>query len=110
MTDQIGRARLDGDGVYLGLDVIDPAELQEGDVEVPADCDLAAGKYRWDGKTFLPIMSQFAGASPPAAAPVSAEVALAGLIAALKQAKTPLPAATERWYAAFKNTIDGAGQ
>ena len=47
------RAILDPDGVYQGHEPADA--LGPDDVEVPEDCDLAIGRYRWDGKRFVPI-------------------------------------------------------
>jgi hypothetical protein len=64
-------ARLDHDQVYFGLDDKAVDELAAGDVVfgdpaladgLPAgavyvgrDCDLPGGRYKWDGKTFVPL-------------------------------------------------------
>ena len=44
------RAKLDHDRVYWGVEEVEA--LAPDDVEVPADCDLKPGMYRWDGATF----------------------------------------------------------
>jgi hypothetical protein len=47
------RAILDAAGVYQGVEEVET--LVAGDVPVPADCDLPAGKYVWLGYTFMPL-------------------------------------------------------
>lgn len=46
-TTTIAVAKLDANGVYWGMQTITPDDLNEQHVQVPADCDLAPGKYRW---------------------------------------------------------------
>lgn len=40
-------AKLDEAGVYWGVQTL-PLPAPKDAVEVPADCDLAPGRYRWD--------------------------------------------------------------
>ena len=59
MADKIRAARLDERGVYQGIDELDSTdELTDRHVPEITQCDLAPGKYRWDGKTFVPIFAQ----------------------------------------------------
>lgn len=50
-------ARLDVNGVFLGVDEIDAADLTDQHIPVPTDCDLEPGRYQWDAEhaMFLPI-------------------------------------------------------
>lgn len=55
------RAILDERRIYQGMEEVE--ELQDGDVEVPADCDLPKNEYFWNGETFLPL-AIFKGVAP----------------------------------------------
>lgn len=48
-------ALLDADGTLTGFDETGKAE----GVKVEPGCDLAPGKYAWDGKTFVPLLHRF---------------------------------------------------
>ena len=45
-------AKLDEKNIYQGIEEIEDDALQPHHIEVPHDCDLAAGRYMWDGHTF----------------------------------------------------------
>lgn len=44
----VHRAKLDADMVYWGVEEV--ATLSKGDVEVPCDCDLSPGHYKYDAE------------------------------------------------------------
>lgn len=99
------RAILDPDGVYRGHEPF-TGKLGPGDAEVPDDCDLEEGRYRWNGKTFLPI------ASPEPEDMVNELHTLAAIAAgfmAIRDAGTPLPAITDRWLDWYVKTFDAKG-
>ena len=101
-------AILDDEGVYKGhKPVPEGYELQEGDVEVPEDCDLGIDKYRWDGKTFQAV---------PKATPeelVNEQhtlVAIAlGFEAIRESGIVELPELTLKWLDWYKTTLDAKG-
>ena len=49
------RAKLGPDMIYIGVEQVD--SIGTNDIEVPQDCDLKKGGYRWDKdqRTFVPI-------------------------------------------------------
>lgn len=102
------RAVLDPDGMYRGHEPLPgKAALNPDDVEVPPDCDLAPGRYRWDGKTFLPVKS-------PEPEDVVNEhhtlVAVAAGFAAVEKALPgTLPEITLRWIDWYEKTVDAKG-
>lgn len=103
------RAKLDFDQVYWGVEEV--AQLAAGDVQVPADCDLRVGAYRWDAKNarFEPLPpSQVKKAE---GAP-SLEQAFAALVDHVKQIDTAgtvdLPASVQAWREHYNTTLDGA--
>jgi hypothetical protein len=51
-------AKLDAAGVYWGIAAIPEAQLTPAHVQVPADCDLQPGRYRWvaDKALFEPLL------------------------------------------------------
>lgn len=101
-------ARIDLMGVYQGVETIAADALTPAHVVVPADCDLAPGRYRWDGASFVPITQPKLG--PTLAAGVTAEIALAGVIVALQAVPgVVLPPAVTLWLAAFQQTLDAQG-
>lgn len=49
-------ARLDADGVYQGIDLIEQGAVTQQHVLLPDGCDLPPGKYYWDEglRAFMP--------------------------------------------------------
>jgi hypothetical protein len=95
------RARLDGDGIYQGVEAV--SELSTGDVEVPGDCDLAAGRYWWDGEKFEPLAKRGAAdRNPP---PESIEAIALGFVSLWKSG-SPLHDATHEWLGAYFTGVD----
>jgi len=99
------RAKLDADRIYWGVEEV--AALEPGDVEVPAQCDLKHGHYRWnpDAKPvprFDPIEREARKSAPEAP---SRDKAFALLIDALA-AGTTIPEYTRKWREWFATTID----
>ena len=92
------RAKLDGNKIYFGVEEV--AALQAGDVEIPHDCDLAVGAYKWSGTAFdaLPPLRRKDAPSIP-----TTEEAFAALIKAMPNP----PAECSAWLAYFETTIDG---
>lgn len=90
------RAKLDSSGLFLGLEEV--KELLDSDIELGEDCGLKAGKYRWDGKTFLPLPKSQQKAAPDVP---SYEQALYALI---KDMKKP-PAECLEWAKWYETTI-----
>jgi hypothetical protein len=97
------RAILDPDGVYQGHEPF-TGRARAADVMVPPDCDLPAGKYRWDGKTFLPIRD--AGRHDLLDEPHTLRSVANGFAAIDRKWPDLLPAETKAWLAWFKTTID----
>lgn len=97
------RAKIDADRVYWGVEQV--ATLAAGDVEIPKDCDLAPGAYKWDANAFVPL----APVNRKATSAPSTEKALALLIDALVAAKVAIPEYTAAWRAHFATTIDAKG-
>ena len=48
-------AKLDENNIYHGIEEIEDDALQPHHVELPDGCDLPPGKYKWEGRTFIPI-------------------------------------------------------
>lgn len=48
-------ARLGVDNIYLGKQTV--TSVSAGQVQIPDECDLTPGRYRWDdqAKTFVPL-------------------------------------------------------
>jgi len=94
------RAKLDKDNIYYGVEEVET--LSDTDVEVPHDCDLKHGMYRWDGQTFLPLSR---GSAKPIPDMPLAERALYELI---KATKNPPPYCVE-WSSFYEKTLDFQG-
>lgn len=101
------------DGTFLGMTEIEPALIDPAQhldaAEIGGECDLPPGKYRWDRaeKTFKPIIERLQGNDPVFTPP--AELALFGVIAALRRANIELPAPSADWADAYRKTIDARG-
>jgi len=100
------RAKLDADRIYWGVEEV--AALEPGDVEVPAQCDLKHGHYRWnpDAKPvprFDPIEREARKSTPEAP---SRDKAVAHLIDTLAAGGTTIPEYTRKWREWFATTID----
>lgn len=93
------RAKLDQSGIYLGLEQV--TEILEGDIEVDDDCGLIAGRYKWNGVTFLPLIKSQQKPSPEIP---SFEEALLSLIAVMPSP----PAECVKWAEWYKTSIGGA--
>lgn len=103
------RAKLDADGIYWGVEQV--AALAAGDVEVPQECDLKPGHYRWnrDAKPepcFEPLPKSLRRDAPEQ--PLT-ERALYELFLAMLEAGQPLPRYCIEWGAWFETTIDARG-
>lgn len=102
-------ALLDDFGVLQGYDHARRSMgAPAGSVEVPDDCDLAPGRYRWDQKIgrFHPLPP--ANSLTPDIAPDALRAIWAGF-KALHENGTPLPVQTLDWLAAYGKTIDAKG-
>lgn len=49
-------ALLDETGLLTGYETGDAASADARRIPVPEGCDLAPGKYRWDGESFWPAL------------------------------------------------------
>lgn len=99
------RAKLDNDGIYWGIEEI--AAAGAGDVEIPQDCDLKPGAYRWNKKdaTFDPLPPSQVRSS---ADTVDFERAVYELCEGLDAAGgKPLPALTVTWCKQYETSFDG---
>ena len=96
------RAKLDENNIYYGVEEVET--LSDIDVEVPHDCDLKPGMYRWDvdGQTFMPLTR---GSAKPVQNMPLAERALYELI---KATKNPPPYCVE-WAMYYEKTLDFQG-
>lgn len=99
-------AIIDAGGVYRGLDTIAANTLTDQHVQVPADCDLTAGKYRWSAEhqRFDPLTD--AQQAPPGVPTLEAVVYQLAL-SALALGATHPDLAT--YLADFKKSIDATG-
>ena len=96
-------ARLDADGVYLGVEALPAEELTEAHFPVPADCDLKPGAYKLAGAAFVPIEPVKQRALN---APVSSDRAFYDLCLHFQSQKILLPERTLVWMTQYKQTID----
>jgi hypothetical protein len=104
-------AQLDGEGVLAGFVQIDDAAPDAAvpppnRVEVPMACDLAPGRYRWDGRSFVPLvvddgerLQQLNGVKA---------IAL-GLMAVRDSGLVALPPYTLEWLGWYAQTFDYGG-
>lgn len=97
------RAILDPDGIYQGHESV-KGDLGPDDVEVPEDCDLAIGMYRWDGGTFLPVRA--AGRHDLLDEPHTLRAVALGFAAIDRAHPDLLPRETKDWLNWFGRTID----
>jgi hypothetical protein len=100
------RAKLDADRIYWGVEEV--ATLDPGDIEVPADCDLKQGHYRWNPEAtpvprFDPLEREARKSAPEAP---SRDKAFAHLIDALAATGAAIPEYTRKWREWFATTID----
>ncbi len=94
------RAVIDKSGIYRGHKALARgAKPKAGDVMVPDDCDLGPGKYRWDGRTFQPIV----GVAPDLA------TAICEGFRAVEAQGTALPDATTAWLRWWEKRIAAKG-
>lgn len=100
---KIYRATLDINGVYFGKEQV--AELMPDDVEVPEDCDLPIGKYKWfaDTAQFIPLPKSQHSATP------NAPLADRALYELIKSINSP-PAYCVEWCLWFEKSIDGGAK
>lgn len=97
-------AILDGDErTYRGVEAIDYEALTKEHVEVPADCDLVPGNYRWDGATFVPLAEV---SRTPRSGSVPLEVAFHGLVGQLAAAGIDVGPGARAWAKQFEKTVD----
>jgi hypothetical protein len=103
------RARLDADLVYWGVEQV--TALGPRDIEVPAECDLKPGHYRWnpDAKPepcFDPLKRDQRRDTPEQ--PLT-ERALYELLLAMQQAGQPVPPYCQQWACWYEQTMDAKG-
>lgn len=94
-------AVLDEDGFFRGVTEV-PAKADG--IEVPADCDLEPGRYRWDGASFVPVRPLRSASIQDSPA---ADAALRGLIEGCRKAGVILPPQTLAWARWFDKTMEG---
>lgn len=97
------KAMLDADGKLLGFDKSGKAD---GGIEVPVDCDLKIGGYRWDAaaESWQAILKEFPRDLPPGRYP-DHQVAMA--LALRRLSKTvELPRYTQEWLRGFERYPD----
>ncbi|HQS59721.1 MAG: hypothetical protein B7Y56_02985 [Gallionellales bacterium 35-53-114] len=96
----IFKAVLDGNGIYFGKERV--TVLQDGDVEVPEECDLPNGKYKWIAAAgqfqALPKSQQTTTPNAPLA-----DLALYYLIKSLPDP----PSYCNEWCAWYEKSFDG---
>lgn len=100
-------ANLDVNGVYFGVITLDPANPPAVVVPVPADCDLAPGRYVWNAEhqRFDPLPDSKALTAPGKVSMEQVVNALA--VWALEQGATsPLLA---QYVADFNKSLDAVG-
>lgn len=104
-------ADLDANGVYWGVLEKHREDLIASDVEVPRDCDLAPGQYRWNASPcdadgtpqpsrFDPLPREKRRSVPGAP---SMELAFAQLVEAMGDAA---PAYVREWATWYRKTLD----
>lgn len=101
-------AMLDKRGVLTGYESCAGKawKTRKGQVAVPDGCDLAPGRYRWDGKTFLPLAPD--GSQDRLEQEPDAIRAIA--LGFVKLSETvELPEATLLWLESYTRTRDGQG-
>lgn len=100
-------AVLDDDGVLQGFETV--KVIEKGRVVVPADCDLAPGRYRWDREAgaFVPLGRP--GRVLEMAASAMDPVTVLGRALSANRDGRPLPEDVRRWIEWFDTTIDGKG-
>lgn len=103
------RAILDPDGVYQGNEPAPKGfEFRPGDPPpLSPDCDLAIGRYQWDGKTFVPIRD--AGRHDLLDEPHTLRAVARGFAAINKAQPALLPQETKDWLKWFAKTVDAKG-
>lgn len=96
-------AIIDAEGVYRGIETIAADALTDRHAQVPADCDLAPGKYRWSAEhqRFDPLTDL--QQAPPGVPTLEAVVYQLVLHAQAQGATHPQFAA---YVAEFKKSID----
>lgn len=109
-------AIIDEGGVLTGFRPAEENEIRtERDdvVEVPEDCDLEPGRYRWDGARFMPIILKAPASDEPE--PHALRAIAKGFIAIRDQKANSdiwmveLPAETLEWLSFYERTIDSKG-
>lgn len=95
------RAKLDQSGLFLGLEEV--AEILEGDIQLEEDCGLKAGKYRWNGSSFIPLPKSQHKSAPDAP---SIEDVLHAIIATMPN----VPDACAKWDAQYSKLIGSIGK
>lgn len=97
------KAILDNENTYFGMEEV--SEIKDFDVEVPADCDLPIGKYKYNFHThsFEPLKDLKKAKTPNA--PL-AERALYELINATKNP----PEYCVVWAKWYKDSVDNWGK
>ena len=99
-------AIIDADGVYRGIDTIAADALNDKHVQVPADCDLAPGKYRWSAEhQRIEPLTELQQAPPGVP---SLETAVFELVR-WAQGQGAKSAVLDAYAAAFKISIDAIG-
>jgi hypothetical protein len=104
-------AVLDSAGVLTSYeqiedDVLEDAILPGSRILVPDGCDLAPGKYRWNGQTFIPIG---ANGQDMVAEELDTVRAITLALMAIRDGK-PFPPETLKWLDWYENSFDNLGK
>lgn len=104
LPEEIHVAIFNDAGRYIGVKKIAAADRTDDHVEVPHDCDLATGRYRWDGKAFQPVAADPQGQTPVIEPNALNAIALGFM--AFTASGISLPAATTAWLDSYARTVD----
>lgn len=99
-------AKLDANRVYWGIETIELVDLTDEQVEVPPDCDLTPGKYRWSVE-----LQKFDSLTDMQQAPSGVPSLEAAVFELVQWAQTQgaKSAFLDAYAAAFKISIDAIG-
>lgn len=101
-------ADLDANNTYWGVKTILKSEQTAESVLVPADCDLAEGKYRWSAKNgrFEPLDSEQVRATPEQ---TSLEELIYEMARAMEGQNLKVPHKVSKFMRQFELSIDALG-
>lgn len=100
----IRAARLDAQKVFMAIEELaDESQLTADHLREITECDLPAGKYRWDGKRFVPLPNE---AQRPRDDVPSLEEAFYAFVRALVVNGQQIPPRTAQWANWYRSTVD----